>query len=619
MKITRSNEYSDKIQILARSNIKLSASNENTSFDEYEDEIHEIGQEFTSENTSTNSGKLPAIFKLVNFEPGTINLDYGGGKFDNVAEYLIDYDVINLVYDPYNRSREHNQEVIRMIRDHGGADTVTLSNVLNVIKEPEVRLHALQNIRKLVKPSGTVYITVYEGTRKGNEGPTTRGYQLNKKTADYLDEIRQVFPDAVTKGKLIIAHPVGDITASVTLFDSINSADIEPDFEDLLSEIQSEVYTRAKEVMTSYEFGFPENEINDYLFVDSSFDGRNMIIEVRAELSYDGMVKLANELDPIVDNYCNGAYFDMEQPGIMVAWLPSDSINVEGVTSVTSASYGGAYDIEDDMFFTREEINEFAYEIADQFSAWADELFEVSDVYIDGDDSTHLHIELSNDDIYVDSDVKIDMRKIRKPSDIYKYTTAVLKDMKDTYNDYHWTDESGDGFNNTYASRLSSGCRRTKAASAVNIDKPDPESVYGGEWSEASDTHDSIFVDLDADIILDDMSWQYVDTSYPWADVDRYSNEYPGLELRDKMDVTEDVDAMLDILDLLPEQPGLYHISGNVELVYKVSDVWYSSTYYGESYEGGPEIDEEYDTDDASVELDTKESKITNFKAVRLD
>lgn len=169
------------------------------------DDIKEIGQEFTSKNTSINSTKLPAIFKMINLEPGTVNLDYGGGRFDNVADYLTQYDVINLVYDPFNRSNEHNKEVIRLIREHGGADTATLSNVLNVIKEPEVRLNVLQNISNLVKPDGTLYITVYEGNGSGEEGPTKAGYQLNRKTRDYLEEIQEVFPEAFVKGKLIIA------------------------------------------------------------------------------------------------------------------------------------------------------------------------------------------------------------------------------------------------------------------------------------------------------------------------------------------------------------------------------------------------------------------------------
>lgn len=182
---------------------------------EYEDDIQEISQEFTSEKTSINVSKVPAVFKEVkHWTPGTINLDYGGGRADTAAEYLAPMDVINLVYDPYNRTPEHNKEVIRTVRKAGGADTATCSNVLNVIKEPEVRQNVLQNIKKLVKPNGTVYITVYEGSGKGNEGPTKSGYQLNRKTEGYLDEIKQVFPDAVRKGKLIVAHPNGSAVTS---------------------------------------------------------------------------------------------------------------------------------------------------------------------------------------------------------------------------------------------------------------------------------------------------------------------------------------------------------------------------------------------------------------------
>ena len=201
------------------------------SADGQETYITNVNQEFTSENTSINSTKLPAIFKMVSFEPGTINLDMGGGKFDNVAEYLSEYDVINLVYDPYNRSRAHNSEVIKTLRSAGGADTATCSNVLNVIKEPEARINVLENMSKLVKPGGDIYITVYEGRGDSKEGPTKSGYQLNRKTQDYLEEIREVFPDAVRRGKLIIATNSRSVTSSMkenldTNKDSIEIYDI---------------------------------------------------------------------------------------------------------------------------------------------------------------------------------------------------------------------------------------------------------------------------------------------------------------------------------------------------------------------------------------------------------
>lgn len=143
---------------------------------------------------------------MVKFQPDTLNLDYGGGRFDNAAEELAKINVTNLVYDPYNRSSEHNQGVLKQVRANGGADTVTISNVLNVIAEPEARQTVLRNAKKLVRPGGKVYITVYEGNKSGSGSETKAGYQLNKDTKDYVDEISQVFNTVTRKGKLIIAE-----------------------------------------------------------------------------------------------------------------------------------------------------------------------------------------------------------------------------------------------------------------------------------------------------------------------------------------------------------------------------------------------------------------------------
>lgn len=168
-------------------------------------EVSDTKQKYTSAKTSINSSKLPAIFKMINLPSGTINLDFGGGRFDNVAEYYADKDVTNLVYDPYNRSSAHNKEVLNQIKENGGADSVTCSNVLNVIAEPEARLTVIKNIYNLAKSGAPCYFTVYEGSGSGEGAETKSGYQLNKKTADYLEEIQQVFPNAKRKGKLIVA------------------------------------------------------------------------------------------------------------------------------------------------------------------------------------------------------------------------------------------------------------------------------------------------------------------------------------------------------------------------------------------------------------------------------
>lgn len=165
-------------------------------------------QKYSSAATSINSSKLPAVFNLVDFEEGTINLDYGGGRFDNATTALAERGVTNLIYDPFNRTKEHNDAVIRAVRDEGGADTITCSNVLNVIAEQEVRLSVIKNIKKLLKPNGVAYFTVYEGNGTGIGAESPKGYQLNKKTRDYVEEIAMVFPKEKIqpRGKVISAR-----------------------------------------------------------------------------------------------------------------------------------------------------------------------------------------------------------------------------------------------------------------------------------------------------------------------------------------------------------------------------------------------------------------------------
>lgn len=179
-------------------------------------ELKQAQQEFSSAATSINSNKLPAIYNMVEFRPGDVVVDFGGGKFDNAVNYLKDKNVTLLVYDPYNRSAEHNKEVLRLLKEHGGADAAVNSNVLNVIKEPEAREAVLRNIKKITKRGAPIYITVYEGRGDGAEGPTKSGYQLNRKTGDYMNEVGSVFSNVKRKGKLITA-----INESTSMTESI--------------------------------------------------------------------------------------------------------------------------------------------------------------------------------------------------------------------------------------------------------------------------------------------------------------------------------------------------------------------------------------------------------------
>lgn len=168
-------------------------------------ELKILPQEYTSKETCHNHWQLPQLFKLATFEEGTTCVDYGGGAFDTSVKFLEGKGVTAKVYDPYNRSAAHNKVVLEWVDEIGGVDYVTSSNVLNVIKEEEVRLNVLHNMQLIAKPNATIYFVTYEGNRSGIGAYSGKGWQNHRRAAEYLDEIRSVFPNVVKKGSLIIA------------------------------------------------------------------------------------------------------------------------------------------------------------------------------------------------------------------------------------------------------------------------------------------------------------------------------------------------------------------------------------------------------------------------------
>src|SRR5215471_15761979 len=157
-----------------------------------------LPQQYDSAATSLN--QTPALFGRVPWVSGNVNLDLGGGRYDTASDWLRDNEgVTNLVYDPnpQNRTPEHNQQVLQRLAARGGADTVTVANVLNVIKEPEVRAQVIRQAADALAPGGTAYFSVYEKRGDGVGESTGAGrWQNNLPIEDYLGEIQAVFPDA---------------------------------------------------------------------------------------------------------------------------------------------------------------------------------------------------------------------------------------------------------------------------------------------------------------------------------------------------------------------------------------------------------------------------------------
>ena len=194
--------------------------------DEIADEAYELGKEFaekgtrsktglweypeqsiTSADTSINVSKLPQgytkLIKNNTFKKGDVVLDIGGGRFDNAVDTLKEKDVTVKVYDPFNRSLEHNRAVVETVRN-GQADKVVSFNTLNVIPEEANRLKVIEQAHNALKENGEAFFTVY-GDPKKKAGATVKGYQAHLPLKDYVSSVKEVFgEDSVTSSGGII-------------------------------------------------------------------------------------------------------------------------------------------------------------------------------------------------------------------------------------------------------------------------------------------------------------------------------------------------------------------------------------------------------------------------------
>lgn len=162
----------------------------------------------TSAKTSINKTKVPALFKAVDKQIGWefmgFNLDIGGGKYDTATEFLADKMVSNSIYDPYNRPEKENSYALNF----NAYDSVTISNVLNVIESDAHILDMLHLAKTRLIEGGDIYISVYEGNRSGKFKYGKDSMQRNWKLKDYLPLIQKVFPNAHLMSGFIAARNI---------------------------------------------------------------------------------------------------------------------------------------------------------------------------------------------------------------------------------------------------------------------------------------------------------------------------------------------------------------------------------------------------------------------------
>lgn len=490
----------------------------------------------------------------------------------------------------------------------------------------------------------------------------------------------------------------------------VESAKVTSYDTDFMLKLAKEIKDKCHEVMTSEDYGWPEDEVDDYLVVEVEptelYGDPYYKVEIRAEMTYSGMTGLAEECNSIVEKYDENAYFDHVTGGIIDAyirvknnvtgsysedieaalveppqevvdelisllndygfvldpefrvnpgktwmghthiqvinlnshvdesadnlrdyvprsmidsihqledsfncpitwsfgandngqvtggldiyeqWIPDDESDL---SSVEGSYYGGAYDIDPEQFFTKEEYMEFAANVEDELNKMFKTKIRYTDVYALEPNSIYLDVEDEEGNEF-SWGVIIDMRRIRKPSDLEKYhdaaVTKLVRDLKRWYSEY------------SPESIVESAVYRIPERSI----EPPPEKSFG-----LDDINDYIEIELDDDVEVYNDEDRY---GFDIEDIDEicedvildYEDSLRGLV--DESDIQELIEFMID--SRLPDEPGRYHLRAKLKIFYEISGLWENE--YGE------EID-----DDATISYDYNKSTVDDFQCKKVD
>lgn len=156
--------------------------------------------------------------------------------------------------------------------------------------------------------------------------------------------------------------------------------------------------------------------------------------------------------------------------------------------SVEGASYGGAFDIEDDQYFTKDDIVEFGNHVCDHLNETFNDTYDIADVYMETPKKLVLTVMQKSDGSEFSAEVDIDMRRIRKPSDLVKsYWGDVVYALRQEIEAYNNEINSCDTI--TAAQKTGADWIKTKVWNAI-VAKLEDDG-----W-EADDINDYVFVDV---------------------------------------------------------------------------------------------------------------------------
>lgn len=305
---------------------------------------------------------------------------------------------------------------------------------------------------------------------------------------------------------------------------------------------------QLKEKATNFfsdETAMDYSDAEDYIDVYYSIVDNYYRIYVAAELTYESLDELGQQLTNIVNDYNEDSYFEPAEPGILVAALPVDSITA---SSITSSIHLENRDVS---------LYRFGENVLDIVTYKTGLNLRLDDVTVNEDkDSTQLEVSL------IDADTE----------ELYSSTLYI---HPDEYVDEDYLMDVAEGFALSFAKDLTSSdvYSSQDVLGYTDADEPQYLSYDPGEGiDEDKDESIKAYLDIqltsldDGDIEVDeddsDITLEFSDDSLVPENDTYYS------------DIIKDdlLDSLADYL-YTNNQFGKLHVSGMAVMIYHFSDV----------------------------------------------
>lgn len=320
-----------------------------------------------------------------------------------------------------------------------------------------------------------------------------------------------------------------------------------------------EVYNELKKV-AKREYGvemqrltpFNSEEYPKLQYINEALNGYKMTISKDGE-TFDDYAS-AYEEDGAIQQMKNKYGKDIEVKNIKISKV------------IKEAHYGGAYDIADEAYFTKEDLVEFAEDVIDAIDRQYDLKFDINELELY---KGVLYLGLvSENGVEMFHEQRINMRKIKQPKDLNRYLDEFITAFKfqiddnasylyeDTYNSNEFDTDEYDDDNEVTAGKtfIESGYEYKwleKVGATVHLDF-DNWAVWSAENLD-DDVTEYFVVDEDTGFI----DWGPVDTAeealeFLQSKVDDYNEDED--DYGDFIDFEEDMNSNFSFVEIVDER-----------------------------------------------------------------